>query len=178
MDIGMNKDAIISACVAGLAVGIAGLVKLIQRVVRLLKESVECALPVVSRQIIEFKSPGEKCLHLEGPRFTTAFWRAKFALKDEATGEAVPLRIVLFRTVSSGLKRVRLNTHRCMINHAGRYEFTISGIREGADSSSIGIVFTKPYRGKAMLLTLGMVFSGMLIIASIVFGLLALLGQI
>ena len=174
----MNKDAIISACVAGLMVGIAGLATLIVRLRRMLKASVECELPVVPRKTIEFNTPGEKCLHLQGPRFTLAFWGVKFALKDVETGDDVPLRRILFRMVSSGLSRVRMYTHSCVISHAGRYEFTISGIREGADTSSIGIVFTKPYRAKAVLFVLGIVFTGMLIIASIVFGLLAYLNQI
>ena len=175
MDIGMNKGLIISACVIGLAAGIAGIAALIVRIQRLLKESVECELPVVPRQTFEFSLPGEKCLHLQGPRFSLAFFSVKLALKDEATGEAVPLRPVLFRTVTSGISRVRLLTHRCMISHAGRYELTISGIMEGTDPASIGIVFTKPYRTQAVLFILGLVFAGMLTIASIVFGLLALL---
>lgn len=174
----MNKSAIISLCIVGLAVGIAGLVKLIILIIRLLKESVELRLPVLPRQTIEFNSPGEKCLHLEGPRFTTAFWKAKFALKDEATGEEVPLRIVLFRTMSSGLKRARLNTHRCTINHAGRYEFTITGIKEGSDTTALNILFTKPYTGKAVLITLGIVGCGFLIIGGIVFGLMAVMDVI
>lgn len=61
-----------------------------------------------------------------------------------------------------------------MISHAGRYELTISGIREGTDPSSVGIVFTKPYRAQAALFILGLVFAGMLTVASIVFGIMAL----
>jgi len=68
MDIVMNKEIIIGACVAGLAVGIAAIAAIIKRVLRILKESVECELPVVPRQTFEFSSPGEKCLHLQGPR--------------------------------------------------------------------------------------------------------------
>lgn len=174
----MNKDAIISLCVAGLAVGIAGIVTLIRRLLRMLKAGVECELPIAPRQIIEFNTPGEKCMHLQGPRFTTAFWGVKFALKDEATGEQVPLRPILFRMVTSGLKRVRIFTHRCTISHAGRYELTISGIREGVDPSPIGIVFTRPYRVQAILFIVGLVFASMLTIASIVFGILAYMNQI
>ncbi len=174
MDIGVNRDVIISACVAGLAAGTAAIAALIVRLRRMLKEGVECELPVIPRQTFEFCAPGEKYLHLQGPRFSTAFWGVKLALKDEATGEPVPLRGVIFRMVTSGISRARIFTHRCMISHAGRYELTISGIREGTDPASAGVVFTKPYRARAVLFILGLVFAGMLTVASIVFGIMAL----
>lgn len=174
----MNKELVISASVAGLVVGIAALAAAVKRLLRLLKESVECKLPIVPHQIFEFTGPGEKCMHLEGPRFTTAFWGVKFALKDQATGEDVPLKAILFRVVASGFKKARIYTHRCVISHAGRYELTISGIREGTDLSSLGVIFTKPYRAKAMLLILGITFAGMLVIAGLVFSLLAYLNEI
>jgi hypothetical protein len=66
----------------------------------------------------------------------------------------------------------------CTVTHAGRYELSISGIREGVDASKLGIVFTTPYRARMSLFIVGLVFSGMLTIASIVFGALALTGVI
>ncbi len=171
----MNKNAILSACAVGLMIGVAGLINLIGRVRKLIKESIECVLPVVPNQKFEFSSPGEKCLHLQGPRFTTAFFGVKFAIKDIATGEEIALRPIIFRMVTSGISRARIFTHRCMVTHAGRYELVISGIREGADYADCNIIFTRPYRATAILLILGLVFTGMLTIASVVFGIMAII---
>jgi hypothetical protein len=172
------ESPLLTACIVGCAAGIAALVSLIGRLRRLLRERLECRLPVVPTQAFEFQRPGEKCLHIEGPRFTTAFARVSFALRDQATGEAVPLRRAFFRATTGGVSRARLLTHRCTIKHAGRYELLTFGIREGADPAPLAIVFTGPYVGKMIALILGLVLAGQLVIGSLVLGILAATHQL
>ncbi len=174
----MDRNQIAIICAAGLLAGIILLWKLIARLLLMLKESVEIAVPVAQRQEIEFRTPGEKCLHVEGPLFTTAFAGLSFTLQDKATGQNVPLRMVLFRSSVKGFTKVRLLLHRCAINHAGCFDLAIAGMKEGRDYSDCRIIFTKPYVAKSMLFVLGLIFAGGLIICGLVFGSLALTGQI
>ncbi|MFA4904578.1 MAG: hypothetical protein WC600_17750 [Desulfobaccales bacterium] len=174
----MGDYSSLSIYVIGLLAGLALLWNLIARLRRMLKESVELAVPVARQQQIEFRTPGEKGLHIEGPLFTTAFAGVSFTLRDEATGQAVPLRMVLFRSSVRGFSKMRMLLYRCFISHAGCFDLAIAGMKEGRDYSDCRIVFAKPYVAKTVLFILGLLLASGLTICSIVFGLLTLLGQI
>jgi hypothetical protein len=170
----MDSLSVTLAGAGAFAAGVYAIVALIRRVLRIMRDALEVSVPVQPSQRIEFLNPGEKCLHIEGPLFTMRFGGLAYELVDEATGMPVPLRMVWFRAKSSGWKRARLMLKRCTIPHAGSYVLTIRGMSEGFDASGLAIVFTKPYMAPMIATILGLVFSGFLVIASIVFTALAL----
>ena len=174
----MGASTITSVCVAGFLVGLIILWRLIARLRRVLRESVELVLPLALRQRVEFVMPGEKCLHIEGPLFTTAFAGLSFLLHDSATGLPIPLRRVLLRSSVRGLRRARLLLYRCNIDHAGNHDLTTTGMREDRNYSDCRIIFTRPDVARMAIVVMGLVLAGLLLIFSLVFGLLAYAWQI
>ena len=117
---------VLAAC--ALAFGIYLLWIFIHRLIRLPASVAEHELPVVAHQTIEFGDVGEKYLHVEGPRFTTAFSRISFGLIDGGTGMPVRLKPVLMRAVTGGFSRARLLLKIFTIDHAGFFKLEIGGI--------------------------------------------------
>lgn len=165
----MNRLSVLFVGVGTFSLGMYTLCILIARLRKTLRDAVELSVPIQENQRIAFPTSGEKCLHVEGPLFTTKFAGLTFELIDERAQRPVQLRPVLFRcSTTTGLSRARLMFKRFFIDHAGIYLFSIHGMPSGFDSSKLAIVFTKPYRTQAVSSIIGLVLSGMLVIASII----------
>ena len=165
----MNKLSVLLVGVGTFSLGVYTLFVLIARLRKTLRNAVELSVPVQENQRIEFPTPGEKYLHVEGPLFTTRFAGLTFELIDERAQKPVQLRPVLFRSVTTSLsRRTRLMFKRFFIDHAGIYLFSIHGMPSGFDASNLSIVFTKPYLTQTIFSIVGLVLSGILVIASII----------
>jgi hypothetical protein len=76
-------------------------------------------LPLASGGTVDIREAGEVVLSLRGKRGSTAFAGASFALHD-AAGQAVPSRMIVARSLRSGLDgETTLAVRRCAIPDAG-----------------------------------------------------------
>jgi hypothetical protein len=144
----------------------------IRRTLRIVRESVLARVPVRAEQDVDFAEPGRIVLCIEQPRFETAFWRARYALRD-AGGREVPSTLILFRTSVSGLSKVRLSLRSFDLPRAGRYRFVLGGIAPGHDVSQCAVVFTRPHAMQLVLAILGIVFGACALIGGVVLCVLA-----
>ena len=152
------------------------LIFFIAKVIRLVKEAPLISVPLIEQQEIEFAGSGRVDLCIEGPLFTSRFARLKYELST-ASGTKVKSHIVLFRTRTAGFKWVRLKIRTYDIPSPGRYVFQIHGLaKDWIPDTRHRIVFTRPHTALAMCYVIGIVFSAILTIGSIVLSLMHLVG--
>lgn len=157
--------------------GGALLVYAIVRLVAVVRASVIARVPAVPEQDVEFREAGQVVLCIESTRFDTAFGGVQFALSD-AAGRAVPSAPILFRTMVSGISRVRLSVRTFEIPRRGRYRLVATGIAPGRDMSRAALVFTRPVAVVMVLWILGIVLGGVCLMGGIVFTALRISGKL
>jgi hypothetical protein len=151
------------------------LISCIRKVIRLRTEMQILAAPVVEEQEIEFAEAGKVVVCVEGPIFTRRFARADFELISHG-GAPVPGKTAMFHASSSSLTRVRMEMKKYDIPMPGRYILRIidpGGSRP--NDTSHRIVFVRPHLAVMMACVLGIVFSAVLSIGSLVLFLIRLL---
>lgn len=121
----------------------------IRSLVRTLRASVVASLPVLVEQPLRLPDAGTYDLYIEGIRFSTDFARLEFALFDP-THVPVKLRPTVFRTLVSGLKRVRLKLRSFDAAAAGTYTLRLSGIKPDQDPAN-RILLARPVAGTMVL---------------------------
>jgi len=164
----------ISVPVFLLSVGL--LIFFIVRVIRLVGKAPIISAPLIEKQEIEFAGSGRVDLCIEGPMLTPLFSRLKYELIT-ASGTQAKSHIVLFRTRTAGFQWVRLKMRTFDIPSPGRYVFQIHGLaKDWTPDTKHRIVFTRPHTALAMCYIIGIVFSAILNIGSIVLSLMHLLG--
>lgn len=156
--------------------GIIALVVLIHGLVIMVRASVLVRVPLAESQEVRFEEAGTVSLAVEGPPLTTRFARVSFDLTSLA-GESVPGHIVLFRTRSSGVRKARLEVRRFDIPEPGTYVLRMNGLGAPRDRDSAhGVVFTRPFRTQLVTHILGIVAASLVLIGSLVFFLMRLVG--
>ena len=152
---------------------LAALAMLVRAVLRLLRNSRLGDLPLHERQEIAFSAAGRVVLCMEGPRFTPRFRRLKFELSLPG-GTPIASRGALFRTVTSGIRWVRVTLRSFELPYAGRYELRIAGLSPAdAGAPAHRIVFMRPHLARSLLLVVGITRASALAISSLVFLLLS-----
>ncbi|MBZ5515853.1 MAG: hypothetical protein LAN62_13610 [Acidobacteriia bacterium] len=158
-------------CISGLTLALC-----IRGVIRSVREAVLFSVPLVERQTIEFLEAGRVMLCVEGPRFTTRFARLKYELSADS-GAPVEGRVVLFRFQKSSFSRVRLEVRTYEIPRPGSYVLRIQGLGPPqARDTEHQLVFTRPHTARSVSYILGIVFSGLVLILSLIFFLMRLVG--
>ena len=151
--------------------GVIGLVVVIARIVRLLGRSVVARIPVTGEHAFELPGAGGYALHLEGPLFSRMpggpivqlpgvhLGGPQLALRDEATGEEVPLRAPLLPTRSSGFSRARHQIRTFNAPRPGRYVLASGGVDLERDWSDRAFLVTRPYGMTLLFLIVGAIAS-------------------
>jgi len=137
-------------------------------IIRIVRKSPIIRVPIVKQQEIEFTEGGRMDLCIEGPQLTTRFAGLDYALISPY-GTEVMGHGVLFRTRTSWISQVRMKLKTYEIPHPGRYAFQIQGLKEDwTPDTKHRIVFAKPYTAVLVGYIIGVVFSALFNIGSIV----------
>lgn len=157
------------------AFAVVMLIFLIKSVIRMKAEKTIMSVPAVEQQHVEFTEAGNVVLSIEGPLLTTRFGGVKYEL-IASDGSHVKGHATLFHSRSSSFTKVRMEMRSFELPYPGRY--TLKLINFGPPKQKDeehSIVFMKPNLAQSVGYVLGIVFSGMLFICSIVLFLMRLL---
>ncbi|MDX9972503.1 MAG: hypothetical protein RBU21_05860 [FCB group bacterium] len=152
------------------------LVRCILGVVRLIRRSIIARVPLVEEHVVSFSEAGKVVLCNEGPRISLRAGGLRYRLMDE-DGTEVPSRLRLFRAVTSGVSKARMELRTLRLPRPGRYVLHVEGLGEAQPRDrDYWIVFTKPHLLKTIGYVVAMVLTGGTAIVSLVFSLLRIFG--
>jgi len=155
--------------VVAFAVAAAGLAFCILGASGLEKRNELLSVPLLERQDVEFAEAGRVVLCVEGPLLTGRFAGLTYEL---ATPNNAPVksRATWLHSKSSSFSRVRMEVRVFEVPEPGRYVLRVQGLKGGqAADSQHRLVFTRPHLVQTVGYILGIVFAGMLLVASVVF---------
>jgi hypothetical protein len=147
----------------------------IRSLIQTTRGSVIASLPAVAEQPVALAEAGSFTLSIEGRRFSTDFRGGDFSLAD-SNGHSIPMEVVLIRSAVQSVGRVRLTVRRFNITQPGSYTLRATGLAEGQDTGN-RLVVGRPIGGAIVLHVLGIVVSGIFVIASLVGSILLLVGR-
>jgi hypothetical protein len=130
------------------------------------------SVPLVESQEVELAEAGPVVLAMEGPILSRRFARLEYELVGP-DGAPVSMRSVLFRARTTGFTKATMTLKELEIATPGRHLFRIHGLdgsRPG--DAECSMVFMRPHLATTMGYVLGIVFSSMVAIASLVLFLL------
>ena len=152
------------------------LVRCITGVIKAEKETRLVSLPLLDRQEIDFALEGSVVLCMEGPMLSRRFANLEYGLTGP-DGRVVRSRPVLFRSSTSGLSKAIMELRVYEIAQPGRHVFEIRGLGdEKTSDAEHRMVFTRPHLARSMAYVIGIVFSAMLTIGSLVLFLMRVVG--
>ncbi|MBN8454762.1 hypothetical protein [Accumulibacter sp.] len=150
--------------VSGLA-----LVKGIARLIAASRVDELAKLPLASGGTVDIREAGEVVLSLRGKIGSTAFAGASFALHD-AAGKAVPSRMIVARSLRSGLDgETTLAVRRFAIPAPGRHRLQASGFDPERIDGNNRLVLARPGGTPLILSVLWVVTAAIALLASLVF---------
>lgn len=160
-----NRWLLISLPMLLIALGV--LAFSIRGLLRLLRGRTVTSVTLGTQSTISIPSAGPYDLSVSGRLGTTDFAGVDFQMYDES-GSAVPLRPVVMRVSSTSMSgRTTLQLRTFDAPRSGNYALTVTGIRAGSDPGNT-IVIGRPAGGPLVGWILAIVFSGVLLILSIV----------
>lgn len=152
------------------------LVRCITGVIKAEKETRLVSLPLLDRQEIDFALEGSVVLCMEGPILSKRFANLEYELTGP-DGRVVRSRPVLFRSSTSGFSKAIMELRVYEIAQPGRHVFEIRGLGdEKTSDAEHRMVFTLPHLARSMAYVIGIVFSAMLTIGSLVLFLMRVVG--
>jgi hypothetical protein len=155
---------------------VLALVVLIQGTVAMVRSSVLLRVPLAEAQEVHFDHMGPVSLAIEGPQGSRRFAGVSFALTS-LSGEPVAGRPVLFRMRTSGFSKARLELMRFDLPFSGGYRLHVKGLGEPREKDSAhAVVFTRPHTAETVAFILGIVLASAVLITSLVFLVMRLLG--
>lgn len=140
-------------------IGLIMLTWMISNLLKIVNNSVIVSVPLVAEQIITIDTAGELVLHGEGTHFTFPFHDLEYQLSDLSDNSIVPLPKVTSRTYSSGLKKIRNALYTFNIDRPGKFQLTVSGLKETYASETYRILITMDYGFKFAGTIVALVFS-------------------
>ncbi|PKN30792.1 MAG: hypothetical protein CVU64_01835 [Deltaproteobacteria bacterium HGW-Deltaproteobacteria-21] len=154
--------------VPAFVISIVLLVRCIARAVRTMRQARIFSAPLRDQQEVEFTDAGKVVLAMEGPFLSTRFAGLEYELLGP-DGMTVESRPSLFRARSSGLRKARMELRVYSVRTPGRHVFQIRNLEgeKGSDDKH-RMIFTRPHLGRILVCVIGIVFSAMLMIGSIV----------
>jgi len=152
------------------------LVRCITGVIKAEKETRLVSLPLLDRQEIDFAVEGDVVLCMEGPILSRRFANLEYGLTGP-DGRVVRSRPALFRSSTSGFSKAIMELRVYDIAQPGRHVFEIQGLGdERPADAEHRMVFTLPHLARSMAYVIGIVFSAMLTIGSLVLFLMRVVG--
>lgn len=152
------------------------LVRCITGVIQTERQTRLFSLPLLDRQEIEFNETGSVVLCMEGPMLSRRFANLEYGLTGP-DGRAAQSRPVLFRWATSGLTKATMELRVYEIAQPGLHRFEIRGLGEERPADAEHrMVFTRPHMAQSLACVLGIVFSAMLTIGSLVLFLMRVAG--
>ena len=154
----------------------ASLVYLIRDVIKVMKQAHLISVPLVETQVVDFTEAGRVVLCMEGPILSRRFANLEYGLTGP-DGRVVRSRPVLFRSSTSGFSKAIMELRVYEIAQPGRHVFEIRGLGdEKTSDAEHRMVFTLPHLARSMAYVIGIVFSAMLTIGSLVLFLMRVVG--
>ena len=152
------------------------LVRCVTGVIKAEKETRLVSLPLLDRQEIDFAVEGSVVLCMEGPILSRRFANLEYGLTGP-DGRVVRSRPALFRSSTSGFSKAIMELRVYEIAQPGRHVFEIRGLGDERPSDAEHrMVFTLPHLARSMAYVIGIVFSAMLTIGSLVLFLMRVVG--
>jgi hypothetical protein len=146
-------------------------------IIRLERTSKILSLPLREEQNVEFGEAGPVVLCLKGPQFTTRFAGLTYEL-DAEDGTPVKSRRLWMRPTTSGISTATIGIRLYQIPRPGNYALLVRGLKsDEALDDRCEILFTRPHLARAVANVIGIVFSAILLIGSLVFFLIRLLSN-
>jgi hypothetical protein len=151
---------------------LAALVLMILRIAAILKKAHLFKVPLSARQTVRFARAERVILSLEGPRFARC-GHLDFQLTS-VDGGTVAGRRTWFHARTSGISTARIELMEYQIPGPGPYVLCATG--PGAADTRQAVVFMRPHLKQAVACIFGILLSSAVLIVSLVFFLLRLLG--
>jgi hypothetical protein len=152
------------------------LVLCITGVVRTMREARLFSVPLLDRQEVEFTEAGRVVLAMEGPFLSRRFAGLEYELIGP-DGMTVESRRSLFRAGSSNFTKAKMELRIYNITTPGRHVFQIKNLGgEKPSDPEHTMVFTRPHLALSLAYVIGIVFSAMFMIGSLVLFFLRLAG--
>jgi len=161
----------------------------VSRLMRLVRGSVLCRLPLVEQQTFLIEEPGSIVMSAEAPLAQAAFrgntsavppaFRGlTYTVSRIDSGEELRLGGVLTAAVATSFGSTRVPVARLRLDRPGELSLTVGNLAASPEADRCGLVFTRS-QGLAMPLTiLAVVFGGVLLIAGTVFTILSVSGAL
>jgi hypothetical protein len=132
--------------------------------------SVVLTVPLAPQQNIRFESDEPRLhLNIEGRLMQRGLSDFSYQLEpDSGAARQVSMQRVLVRTSVSSGTRSRVSLYELTPIRAGRYLLRVGGIVPGGDYEDARVVFTRPIGAAIATNVIGIVFSAMLTIGSVV----------
>lgn len=159
------------------ALGLGLLVLSIAGVSRAVRRAEIASVTLAERLELDLPAAGRVVLCSEGPRLSRRFAGLRYTLVGPG-GAEIAGRRVAFRTVRSGLDRVRLAFAEYVLPRAGRYVLEVRGLPEPyPPDERFSVAVMKPYLGRSMAGVAGILVSSFLLIGSLILFFLRLLDE-
>ena len=137
-------------------------------VIRTARQARLFSVPLVEQQEIEMYVTGRVVLAMEGPLLSRRFAGLEYVLIGP-DGMDVKGRKALFRSRTTGFSKATMELRVYEITIPGRHIFRINGLSgEKPSDAEHRMVFTRPHLGTTILFIIGIVFTSMLTIGSVV----------
>ncbi|MCL5271247.1 MAG: hypothetical protein M1457_12025 [bacterium] len=165
----------ISALVFAVAAALLGY--FIYNIIRLERQSLMLTLPLLERQKMAFGEAGPVMLCIKGPRFTTRFAKLTYEIRA-ADGTRVESRGIWLRPSSSGYSTATVGIRKFDIPRPGDYFLEIHGLQSDRSYyDKCEVVLKRPHLIRSVGNVIGIVFSSILMIGSMVLFLIRLLSK-
>ncbi len=141
----------------------------ITRLLRSNRKQIVASGPVTAEQEFRLPAAGEFLLVLEVPRFGSDHRAWQLEVLEQATGEVTRLRYDPIRAGGAvyGMGSMRVPYGRLRLARAGSYLVRVLGLEPGKNYSSSRVLISRPYLGRMILQIIGIVFSAILLLLSL-----------
>jgi hypothetical protein len=164
--------ALVVAGVALVAFGVgAGWMAL--RLIRGNRAAVIASLPLVPEQTVRVEAPGELVVSIEVPRLATDFRQWEFEVVETSAQRVHRMTWGGPRATGkvSGISTVKIPLGRVTLAQADHLAVRVEGLAADGDYSAYHIVLARPHLARIALQVLGLVFCGVGMLLSLLWGL-------
>jgi hypothetical protein len=152
------------------------LVHCIGGVIRNERQALIARVPLVPRQPVELPRAGTVVLATEGPILSRRFAGLRYELEGP-DGQVVPGRPAIFRARTAGFRRAAMEVRVLEVRRPGLHELRVENLGAARpDDPDHSLLLKRPSLAASLAWVVGIVFSAVLAVASLVLLLLRLLG--
>lgn len=131
----------------------------VARLLRSNREQLVAGGPLRAEQEFNIGQPAALVLLIEVPRFGSNFREFQFEVVEKASGQSTKLRYDFARAQGAvyGMTTMRVPLGRLIVRRPGSYLVRVEGLQPGTDYSRSRIMLSRPYLGRMILQTMGIV---------------------